>query len=181
MFLLASGTGSPPRITLPAFKMAPRASSSGAVAGGRGAQAPGSAIVTPPGQALSSAPALELGAASSGPASGFPPFPAGGTMRLLAAGILLLGCSAPLCAAFYLPGLAPVSFCEPAKESESCQVRAARGEPCVGARRCLAGPGSWARRCWGRASLVRGRWGALRVGAPGLRHPAKGWGAGGLL
>ncbi|EMP27468.1 Transmembrane 9 superfamily member 2 [Chelonia mydas] len=44
-------------------------------------------------------------------------------MRLLAAGILLLGCSAPLCAAFYLPGLAPVSFCEPAKESESCQSK----------------------------------------------------------
>ncbi|XP_053895204.1 transmembrane 9 superfamily member 2-like [Malaclemys terrapin pileata] len=44
-------------------------------------------------------------------------------MRLLAAGILLLGCSAPLCAAFYLPGLAPVSFCEPDKASEGCQSK----------------------------------------------------------
>uniref|UniRef100_A0A452HDM3 Transmembrane 9 superfamily member n=1 Tax=Gopherus agassizii TaxID=38772 RepID=A0A452HDM3_9SAUR len=80
--------------------------------------------MTPPRRALSSAPALELGAASSGPGSGFLPFPAGGTMRLLAAGILLLGCSVPLCAAFYLPGLAPVSFCEPDRETESCKVRA---------------------------------------------------------
>uniref|UniRef100_A0A452HDF8 Transmembrane 9 superfamily member n=1 Tax=Gopherus agassizii TaxID=38772 RepID=A0A452HDF8_9SAUR len=79
--------------------------------------------MTPPRRALSSAPALELGAASSGPGSGFLPFPAGGTMRLLAAGILLLGCSVPLCAAFYLPGLAPVSFCEPDRETESCKSK----------------------------------------------------------
>ncbi|KAM9269680.1 transmembrane 9 superfamily member 2-like isoform 4-T4 [Cariama cristata] len=39
-------------------------------------------------------------------------------MRLLAAGVLLV---APLCAAFYLPGLAPVSFCEKGEESESCK------------------------------------------------------------
>ncbi|KAI6078242.1 Transmembrane 9 superfamily member 2-like protein [Aix galericulata] len=39
-------------------------------------------------------------------------------MRLLAAGILLL---AHLCTAFYLPGLAPVSFCDDDKESEGCK------------------------------------------------------------
>uniref|UniRef100_A0A8B9NYT2 Transmembrane 9 superfamily member n=1 Tax=Apteryx owenii TaxID=8824 RepID=A0A8B9NYT2_APTOW len=42
----------------------------------------------------------------------------GRKMRLLAAGLLLL---APLCAAFYLPGLAPVSFCEEGKETEGCK------------------------------------------------------------
>lgn len=52
-------------------------------------------------------------------------------MRLLAAGILLL---AHLCTAFYLPGLAPVSFCDDDKESEGCKVRepwreARRGSP----------------------------------------------------
>lgn len=47
-------------------------------------------------------------------------------MRLLAAGLLLL---APLCAAFYLPGLAPVSFCDDDKESEGCKVRALTGGP----------------------------------------------------
>ncbi|PKU32424.1 transmembrane 9 superfamily member 2-like [Limosa lapponica baueri] len=39
-------------------------------------------------------------------------------MRLLTAGLLLV---APLCAAFYLPGLAPVSFCEEGEESEGCK------------------------------------------------------------
>ncbi|KAJ7403803.1 hypothetical protein BTVI_75114 [Pitangus sulphuratus] len=39
-------------------------------------------------------------------------------MRLLAAVLLTV---APLCAAFYLPGLAPVSFCEEGEESESCK------------------------------------------------------------
>ncbi|XP_064319005.1 transmembrane 9 superfamily member 2 isoform X2 [Phalacrocorax carbo] len=39
-------------------------------------------------------------------------------MGLLAAGLLLV---APLCAAFYLPGLAPVSFCEEGEESEGCK------------------------------------------------------------
>lgn len=47
-------------------------------------------------------------------------------MRLPAAGLLLL---APLCAAFYLPGLAPVSFCDDDKESEGCKVRAPTGGP----------------------------------------------------
>ncbi|KAM4878439.1 transmembrane 9 superfamily member 2-like isoform 2-T2 [Sylvia borin] len=39
-------------------------------------------------------------------------------MRLLAAALLLV---APLGAAFYLPGLAPVSFCEEGEETESCK------------------------------------------------------------
>ncbi|XP_027501128.1 transmembrane 9 superfamily member 2-like [Chiroxiphia lanceolata] len=39
-------------------------------------------------------------------------------MRLLAAALLTV---APLCAAFYLPGLAPVSFCEEGEETESCK------------------------------------------------------------
>ena len=50
-------------------------------------------------------------------------------MRLLAAGLLLV---APLCAAFYLPGLAPVSFCEEGEESEGCKVRALTGGPDTG-------------------------------------------------
>lgn len=48
-------------------------------------------------------------------------------MRLLAAAALLL--VAPLGAAFYLPGLAPVSFCEEGEETESCKVRARPGGP----------------------------------------------------
>lgn len=40
-------------------------------------------------------------------------------MRLLAAGILLL---AHLCTAFYLPGLAPVNFCEADRETAECKV-----------------------------------------------------------
>uniref|UniRef100_A0A8C3QWL4 Transmembrane 9 superfamily member n=1 Tax=Cyanoderma ruficeps TaxID=181631 RepID=A0A8C3QWL4_9PASS len=39
-------------------------------------------------------------------------------MRLLAAALLLV---APLGAAFYLPGLAPVSFCQEGEETESCK------------------------------------------------------------
>uniref|UniRef100_H0YV96 Transmembrane 9 superfamily member n=1 Tax=Taeniopygia guttata TaxID=59729 RepID=H0YV96_TAEGU len=39
-------------------------------------------------------------------------------MRLLVAALFLV---APLGAAFYLPGLAPVSFCEESEESESCK------------------------------------------------------------
>lgn len=50
-------------------------------------------------------------------------------MRLLTAGLLLV---APLCAAFYLPGLAPVSFCEEGEESEGCKVRALTGGPDTG-------------------------------------------------
>lgn len=50
-------------------------------------------------------------------------------MRLLAAALLLV---APLGAAFYLPGLAPVSFCEEGEETESCKVRASTGGPDAG-------------------------------------------------
>lgn len=61
-------------------------------------------------------------------------------MRLLAAGLLLV---ARLCAAFYLPGLAPVSFCEKGEESEGCKVSALTGGPDAGfsapaAETCLA-------------------------------------------
>lgn len=52
-------------------------------------------------------------------------------MRLLAAGLLLV---APFCAAFYLPGLAPVSFCEEGEESEGCKVRTLTGGPDTGGR-----------------------------------------------
>lgn len=50
-------------------------------------------------------------------------------MRLLVAALLLV---APLGAAFYLPGLAPVSFCEESEQTESCKVRARTGGPDVG-------------------------------------------------
>lgn len=50
-------------------------------------------------------------------------------MRLLAAALLLV---APFGAAFYLPGLAPVSFCEEGEETESCKVRALTGGPEAG-------------------------------------------------
>lgn len=36
---------------------------------------------------------------------------------------LLLGLQAALCVAFYLPGLAPVNFCEADQETATCKVR----------------------------------------------------------
>lgn len=53
----------------------------------------------------------------------------GWKMRLLTAGLLLV---VPLCTAFYLPGLAPVSFCEEGEETEGCKVRALTGGPDAG-------------------------------------------------
>lgn len=82
--------------------------------------------------------------------------PSGWKMRLLAAGLLL---AARLCAAFYLPGLAPVSFCEEGEESEGCKVSAlTAGRPRRGSRRPR-------RRNLPRSGFPR-RGGARRVSPP---------------
>lgn len=61
-------------------------------------------------------------------------------------------------AAFYLPGLAPVNFCEEDKKSDECKVGEARGTS-----GCRVGRGGWGPRGRGRS---RG-WGAASPAAPG--------------
>lgn len=58
---------------------------------------------------------------------------------LLAA--VLLAAAAPRAGAFYLPGLAPVNFCEKSKETPDCKVRAPRSAPGL-APPCARGSGS---------------------------------------
>lgn len=47
--------------------------------------------------------------------------------RLLLGLGLLVGLQGPPCAAFYLPGLAPVNFCEADRETAACKVRTTEG------------------------------------------------------
>lgn len=81
--------------------------------------------------------------------------------RLLLLSLLLLG-EAPgprRGAAFYLPGLAPVNFCEEGKKSDECKVSEARRTPgCTVGRESLLLPGEAVqggrgrRREWGRVT-----------------------------
>lgn len=49
--------------------------------------------------------------------------------------LLLLPCCLVLASAFYLPGLAPVNYCQPKKASDTCKVSLHRIHSCA----CILG------------------------------------------